>query len=250
MKDNLLYHFFNQFRGKISSNIYIPLVGKANPNHLAFIRNLEKEMEAEKEKSLYVPLSELNVVVFDFETTGFFPEQGDSILSIGAIKFTNGQIDYNETFYSLVQHNEKLSAEIKELTGLDDLELQSAPPIEDVLIKFYQFVQNTPLVAHHASHEKKFLQHANWKAFRKTYIHRIIDTSLLFNIVNQDKKIVSLDDYCALAKVDIKNRHHALGDAITLAKLWKIYIDKLKEMGCYTLHDVYERLALSGRNSL
>ena len=45
MKNNPLYHFFNQFRGKISSSIYIPFLGKADRNHLALLRNLEKEME-------------------------------------------------------------------------------------------------------------------------------------------------------------------------------------------------------------
>lgn len=246
MKDNLLFHFLQQFRGKIASNVYIPLLGKADPNHLAFIRNLEKEMESEIERNLHIPLSELNVVVFDFETTGFFPEKGDSILSIGAIKIINGQIDEQNKFYSLVQNNGFLSEEIRQLTRLDEAELQSAPPLADVLINFYQFVQNAPLVAHHASHEKRFLQDANWKAFKKTYRHRIIDTSLVFSIANKDKAIVSLDDFCALWGIEIQNRHHALGDAILLAKLWQIYVRKLKEMGCCTLNDVYERLAKSG----
>ncbi|MED1673550.1 exonuclease domain-containing protein [Pallidibacillus thermolactis] len=243
MKNNPLYHFFYQFRGKISSSIYIPFLGKADRNHLALLRNLEKEMEVDK--CLDVPLNKLNVVIFDFETTGFYPEKGDSILSIGAIKIINGQMDTNKTFYSLVYNERRLPDEIKQLTGIDESELLSAPPIADVLIQFYQFVQNAPLVAHHANHEKKFLQHANWKTFKKMYSHRIIDTSLVFNIANPDKSIVSLDDYCAICDIQVQNRHHALGDAITLAKLWQIYIQKLKLIGCTTLKDVYEQLAMN-----
>lgn len=140
MKNNPLYHFFNQFRGKISSSIYIPFLGKADRNHLALLRNLEKEMEVDK--CLDVPLNKLNVVIFDFETTGFYPEKGDSILSIGAIKIINGQMDTNKTFYSLVYNERRLPDEIKQLTGIDESELLSAPPIADVLIQFYQFVQN------------------------------------------------------------------------------------------------------------
>jgi DNA polymerase III subunit epsilon len=239
MNDNPLFQFVKLFHGKISSNLYTPLMWKTDPKHLAFLRNLEKELETEK--SLSIPLDELNVVVFDFETTGFFPERGDQILSIGAVKLIKGQM--NETFYSLVHHNESLSPEIKRLTGLDESELQDAPALSEVLIRFYQFVQSDTLVAHHASHEKRFLQHATWKAFKKTYKHRIVDTSFVFNIVTRDKSVVSLDDYCALSGLEIRNRHHALEDAMMTAELWQLYIKKLKGHGCYTLKDVYERLA-------
>ncbi|MCC3358138.1 exonuclease domain-containing protein [Bacillus sp. REN16] len=241
MKDNLLFQFVKQFRGKISSNIYTPLIGKADPKHLAFLRNLEKELETEK--SLYIPLHELNVVVFDFETTGFYPGRGDQILSIGAVKCKNGKMCDGETFYSLVHNNGILSPDIKTLTGLHESDLQAAPDLSEVLISFYQFVQSDTLVAHHASHEKQFLQHANWKAFKKPYQHRIVDTSLVFNIVVPDKNIVSLDDYCTLSGLGIRNRHHALGDAIMTAELWELYIKKLSNEGCCSLKDVYERIA-------
>jgi DNA polymerase-3 subunit epsilon len=241
MNDNPLFQLVKLFHGKISSNIYTPLIGKTDPKQLAFLRNLEKELKIEK--SLYIPLDELNVVVFDFETTGFFPERGDQILSIGAVRIKKGQMNDKETFYSLVHNNESLSPDIKRLTGLDESDLQAAPALSEVLISFYQFLQSDTLVAHHASHEKKFLQHANWKAFKKTHKHRIVDTSLVFNIVDRDKNVVSLDDYCTLSDLEIRNRHHALGDALITAELWQLYIKKLKDHGCYTLKDVYERLA-------
>lgn len=239
MKDNPLLQFVKQFHGKIASNIYMPLIGKTDPKHLAFLRDLEKEIETEK--TLYIPLEQLNVVVFDFETTGFFPDRGDEILSIGAVKVVNGEL--KDTFYSLVYNDHTLSPNIKELTGLNEEELKAASPLKEVLINFYQFVQSDTLVAHHASHEKKFLQHAHWKAFRKPYMHRIVDTSLVFKLAERNEKIASLDDYCNILGVEIRNRHHALGDAVMTAELWLHYIQKLKNVNCYTLKDVYECLA-------
>ena len=241
MNDNPLFQFGKLFQGKISSKIYTPLIGNTDPKQIAFLRSLEKELETEK--SLYIPLDELNVVVFDFETTGFFPEKGDQILSIGAVRIKNGQMSDKEKFYSLVHNNESLSPAIKRLVGLDESDLQAAPALSEVLIRFYQFVQSDTIVAHHASHEKKFLQHATWKSFKKTHKHRIVDTSLVFKIVNRDKDVVSLDDYCTLSGVEIRNRHHALGDAMMTAELWQVYIQKLKDHNCHTLKDVYERLA-------
>ncbi|MEK3885995.1 exonuclease domain-containing protein [Bacillus sp. FSL K6-3431] len=241
MKDNSLLQWIKQFQGKITTMVYTPLLGKPDPKHLAFLRDLAKEMEIEQ--TLYIPLHELNVVVFDFETSGFSPERGDKILSIGAVKSKKGNFKDTETFYSLVHYEGNLSHEIKLLTGLDEADLKEAPTLSAVLIRFYQFVQSDTLVAHHASHEKKFLQHAHWKSFKKPYKHRIVDTSLVFNIANPDRNLVSLEDYCINARVKIRNRHHALGDAIMTAELWQLYIKKLSNEGCYTLNDAYKRLA-------
>lgn len=238
MKDNSFLHFMKQFQMKLSTNVYTPLLGKTDPKHIAFLRNLEKEMEIEK--SLTIPLKDLHVVVFDMETTGFSPEQGDQILSIGAVKMGETA---NDTFYSLVRFDGQLTHAVKELTGLDEAELKTAPSLSDVLIRFYEFVQTDTLVAHHATHEKKFLQHANWKIFRKPYKHRIIDTSLVFKLIDPSLKLVSLDDYCEYFEVEVRERHHALGDAQMTAQLWSKFVCQMNEIQCHTLMDVYDQLA-------
>ena len=43
---------------------------------------------------------------------------------------------------------------------------------------------------------------------------------------------------------EIKNRHHALGDAIMTAQIWRLYIQLAQEMGFVPLYrEVYEYLA-------
>ncbi len=232
--------WMKQVHGKISSSVYGSLIGQTNSQQLAFIRNLEKEME--DEKSLFTPLNELEVVVFDFETTGFAPESGDEILSIGAIK-TNGltiSTNTSDYFYSLVQYDGPLSQEIKNLTGLNEEVLKDAPPLSEVLIKFYQFAQERTLIAHHASHEKKFLQYANRKLYKTTFKHRVVDTSLVFYVAEPQAKLVRLEDYCIYCGIDVKDRHHALSDAKMTAQLWCLYVERLLNTGCNTLSEVYE----------
>src|SRR5690349_19916044 len=51
---------------------------------VAYLRQLQREMRVEE--TLHIPLTELNVIIFDIETTGFYPDKGDQIISIGAIK--------------------------------------------------------------------------------------------------------------------------------------------------------------------
>jgi DNA polymerase-3 subunit epsilon len=230
-----------QVSGKMNSGVYASLQGQSSAQQLAFLRQLEKEMRSEK--VLHTPLDELNVTVFDLETTGFFPDQGDEILSIGAVKMKGGKIQHDETYYSLARCNQKLSLEIKELTGLQDDEMEKSPELSKVLVDFYEFVKGDVLVAHHASHEKKFLQHANWKLFRKKFIHRLVDTSFLYKIAEPNVDLVRLEDFCAHCEIPIQDRHHALGDAKMTAELWSIYTNKIQELGLNCLHDVYERLA-------
>ncbi|MET3729381.1 DNA polymerase-3 subunit epsilon [Fictibacillus halophilus] len=241
MRMNPLIQFMKQVQGKINSSVYASLQGQSSPQHVAFLRQLEKELKVEE--SLTVPLKDLNAVVFDLETTGFFPEQGNQILSIGAVKVKGGEVQQEETFYSLAHCMGELSPEIKELTGIDESDLQHAPQLSKVLVDFYDFARGHVLVAHHASHEKKFLQHYNWKLFRSQFKHRIVDTSFLLKIAEPEANLVRLEDCCEHCNVPVINRHHALGDAKMTAELWSVYVARVQELGIKNLREVYERLS-------
>ncbi|KKI93845.1 exonuclease [Bacillus sp. SA1-12] len=207
---------------------------------VAFLRQLQREMRVEE--TLNIPLTDLNVIVFDIETTGFYPEQGDQIISIGAIKVKGNKINENETFYSLVRSDKLLTDEISQLTGLYDTQLQQAPPLSEVLFQFFQFAQDYTLVAHHANHEKIFLQHASWKLYRAPFKHRLVDMSFLYRIAEPDVKLITLEECCEHNGIPIIGRHHALEDAKLTAQLWSIYVNKLNQRGCESLKDLYERL--------
>ncbi|WP_449539798.1 exonuclease domain-containing protein [Ferdinandcohnia sp. Marseille-Q9671] len=207
----------------------------------AFLRQIQRDLQ--QEDKMTIPLDELCVVVFDIETTGFFPERGDEIISLGAVKVEGGVIRENDLFYSLVFYKNKLPESIQELTGLASEELQNAPPLSQVLIQFFEFAKGNPLVAHHANHEKAFMHAASWKQFRTPFKHRIIDTSFLYRIAEPNVRLTRLEELCEHHQIPVKDRHHALGDAMLTAKLWALYIQKAQELGFRTLRDVYDRLA-------
>lgn len=238
---NDMIQFFRQISGKISSNIYAGIQGQSNPQHISFLRQLQKELK--EQNSLETPLHELRVVVFDIETTGFYPEKGDQVISIGAIKMKGSKIIDQETFYSLVKTNLPLPAEISALTKLTDEELRSAPDATDVFMHFLKFVNKQILVAHHAKHELSFMQKLSLDLFRTRFEHRIIDTSFLVRVSNPSVKSFSLEEACLECGVEIKNRHHALGDAVMTAHIWGYYIEHARRMGFKNLREVYEYIA-------
>jgi DNA polymerase III subunit epsilon len=238
---NDMIRFFKQMSGRLGSNIYAGVQGQTSAQHISFLRQLQKEMK--EKNSLDIPLESLKVVVFDLETTGFFPDRGDSVISIGAIKMIGANIEEEKTFYSLVKSDIPLSEEISTLTGIHDTELATAPEALDVLVQFLQFINSRTLVAHHANHEQAFMQKMTLKLMRTKFEHRIVDTSFLIRLTGPHIKSLSLEEACLQCGVEIKDRHHALGDAKMTAEIWSHYIKKAQEMGFTSLRDVYEQIA-------
>ncbi|MRG87898.1 exonuclease domain-containing protein [Salinibacillus xinjiangensis] len=236
---NQVVQFVKQMSGRLNSNTYTSL---SNPQNIAYIRNLQREMK--KNDVLNIPFDELNVVVFDIETTGFYPYNGDRILTIGAVRMRGEQILEEETFYSAVYNDEGPSEEIEALTGITQEQLRNAPPIHDVLSEFYQFVKSDILVAHHSSHEKHFMKHASWIAMKTNFQHRIIDTSFLTKIVEPQLNLFTLDEYCNHYGINNQLRHHALYDALATAELWSEGIRGVKKLGYVHLNDVYTHIAM------
>lgn len=238
---NDMVQFFRQISGKLGSSIYAGVQGQSNPQNISFLRQLQKEMR--QKDSLESPLHELNVVVFDLETTGFYPERGDQVISIGAVKMTGQQLKRTDTFYSLVKTEVPLSEQISALTNIYEEDLQAAPKASEVFMQFYKFVNNHVLVAHHAKHEQSFMQKLSWDLFKTRFEHRIIDTSFLMRISNPELKSLPLEDVCKECGIEVRNRHHALGDAVMTAEIWSHYLERAQSLGYQTLREVYEYLA-------
>ncbi|GLB58964.1 exonuclease domain-containing protein [Cytobacillus sp. NCCP-133] len=232
--------FVRGIQGKLHSNMFGGLNGQ-NAQHMAFIRQMQRELE--NADSMAIPIRKLNVVVFDIETTGFYPDKGDQIISIGAVKIIGGETCDKDCFYSLVQYDKSLPPKIKELTGLSEGQLVEAPSLADVMIRFFEFVKDMPLVAHHANHEKSFMRHSCWKLFRTPFKHKILDTSFLYKVTEPDKALFRLEELCEHNGIPVIGRHHALGDAKLTAQLWCTLSEKAQNLGCANLKDVYERLA-------
>jgi len=95
------------------------------------------------------------VVVFDFETSGLSPEQGDRAIEIGAVRLVEDQIV--ERFQSLMNAGFRINPFIEDLTGISNTMVQEAPPAAEVMAQFFRFIGDSPLVAHNAAFDGRFL---------------------------------------------------------------------------------------------
>ena len=239
---NDMIRFFRQMTGRLGSNIYAGMPSHSNPQQMSFLRQLQKEMK--QGNSLDCPLEELPVIVFDLETTGFYPEKGDRIISIGAVKVIGSRILEQEVFYSLINHEVPVPPEVLRLTSIDEEELRNAPKTSQVLVEFFNFVGSSVLVAHHAKHEQAFMKKFTSSHLRLNFEHRVIDTSFLIRLFKPVVNSLPLEQICLECGIEVKNRHHALADAIMAARIWALYIKKAQEQGYQNLREVYEYLSL------
>lgn len=229
--------FLQLLRGIQANRVHGGVGGIQNSHQMAYLRHLQKEIN--KESAMNTPLDKLKVVIFDIETTGFSPERGDSILSIGAIKMCGTTIMEEQQFYSLIYHDHDIPEHITKLTGITPDAVLEAPTISNVLLSFFEFVQDSTLVAHHATHERGFMRHACSKFLKTPFKHRIVDTSFLYKLVARDSHNIPLEYLCIRNSIPVVDRHHALGDAKMTAQIWSVYLKKVMELGCETLDDVY-----------
>ena len=89
-------------------------------------------------------------MVVDLETTGGAPD-GGGITEIGAVKVRGGE-ELGE-FATLVNPGEPIPPFITVLTGITQAMLVPAPPIEQVLPSFLEFIAGAVLVAHNAPYD-------------------------------------------------------------------------------------------------
>ena len=103
-------------------------------------------------------LSELTYTVFDTETTGLEPSNGDEIIQIGAARIVNNRLLRQETFNQIVDPEIPLKPESIPIHGITEDMVRGQPNIDVVLPAFHEFCEDTVLIAHNAAFDMRFLQ--------------------------------------------------------------------------------------------
>jgi len=185
------------------------------------------------------PLSLLSFTVFDTETTGLNPSQGDEIIQIGAIRVVNGRLLRQEAFEQLVDPGRDIPAESIPIHGITPDMVQGKPPIGEVLPAFHAFAQDTVLVAHNAAFDMKFLQ-LKEASTGLSFHQPVLDTLLLSAVAHPNQESHRLEAIAGRFNITVLGRHTALGDAIVTAEVLLRLIPLLQEKGIHTLREARE----------
>ena len=184
-------------------------------------------------------LVELAYTVFDTETTGLAPSQGDKIIQVGATRIVAGKLRREESFEQLVDPRRTLPEAGIAIHGITPDMLAGRPTIEAVLPAFHAFAQDTVLVAHNAAFDMRFLQ-LEEEATGVVFDQPVLDTLLLSAVVHPNQPSHSLEEIAARFDVTVLGRHTALGDAIVTAEVFLKMLPLLAERGIHTLAQARE----------
>ncbi|WP_296491739.1 exonuclease domain-containing protein [Rhodoferax sp.] len=184
-------------------------------------------------------LSELSFTVFDTETTGLNPSEGDEIIQIGAARIVNSKLLRQESFEQLVNPGRLIPAATIPIHGITQDMVKGKPPITEVLPAFYTFAQDTVLVAHNAAFDMKFLQ-LQERHTGLVFNHPVLDTLLLSAVVHPNQESHRLEAIAERFNITVLGRHTALGDAFVTAEVWLRLLPLLQAMGITTLRQARE----------
>jgi DNA polymerase-3 subunit epsilon len=179
-------------------------------------------------------LSELSYTVFDTETTGLDPSQGDEIIAIGAARIINGRLLSEETFDQLIDPRRALSQASIAVHGITPERLVGQPTIEAVLPRFRRFVEDTVLVGHNAAFDMRFLQLKEAQT-GVVFDQPVLDTLLLSAVIHPSQESHSLEAIAQRLGVEIVHRHTALGDAVATGEVFLRMLPLLAAAGIDTL---------------
>lgn len=159
-----------------------------------------------------LPLYATTFVVVDLETTGGAPD-GGGITEIGAVKVRGGE--ELGVLATLVNPGVPIPPFITVLTGITQAMLLPAPPIEQVLPSFLEFVTDAVLVAHNAPYDVGFLKAACAKHGYHWPNPRVLDTAALARRVLTRDEVPNrkLGTLAAYFRTATQPTHRALDDA-------------------------------------
>jgi DNA polymerase-3 subunit epsilon len=160
-------------------------------------------------------------IIFDTETTGLDPYQGDRLVEIGCVEIVNG-FPTGKSFHKYLNPERDVPEGAFKVHGLSREFLMDKPLFAEVVDEFIEFIGDAPLVAHNAMFDLGFINAELERAKKPIVLRdRLVDTLMLARrrFPGGGNK---LDDLCVRYNIDLSRRtkHGALLDAELLAEVY------------------------------
>src|SRR5881396_3597842 len=155
-------------------------------------------------------------VTFDLETTDKDVDVCE-VVEIGAVRVVDGEIV--DRFHTLVKPYRPITAGATKVHGYSDVAVQDAPPFPEVWPAFRAFIGDDVLIAHNG-------QHFDIPVLRRLAAGREgVDTLVFYDTLplvrSLSRDSAKLEDLALRFGIDAGRAHHALDDAVTLARVYR-----------------------------
>jgi len=163
----------------------------------------------------------LREIVFDTETTGFYPDKGDRLVEIGAVELVD-HVQTGVTFHEYINPERDVPEEVVKVHGLTYDFLKDYPTFDKIADKWIDFVGDAKLVAHNATFDMNFVNYELKQLCKPEFDdERVIDTLEIAKRLFPGRHN-NLDALCKRFNIDNSARtfHGALLDAQLLAEVY------------------------------
>lgn len=174
------------------------------------------------------PLSALDAVVLDTETTGLDARTA-RIVQIGAVRVHGTRIDLSDTYETLVNPGIPIPPETTKVHGITDQHVASAPHFVQAEQPFQNFIGHSILIGHTLTFDLAMLKREYELADKPWRAPRMLDVRWLARLASPTLAHYDLDGLCAWLSIPIEGRHTALGDAIATAKVYAALVPLLRQ---------------------
>lgn len=161
-------------------------------------------------------------MAIDLETTGLSASR-DAIIEIGAVRFDRERTI--DEFHTLVNPGRELPQFIRDLTGITQEQVDSAPSFPMVADRLRRFMSGATPVAHNASFDLGFLRQNGVDAGS-----RFCDTFELAYLVRPAARGYSLPQLAKQLSVNPGRSHRALDDARTARDVFLALLGELAQL--------------------
>lgn len=182
------------------------------------------------------PISEIEFLAVDFETTGLDPKK-DGIITIGVVPFTLNRICLNRAKHWTVRPKQKLEEESVVIHGITHNDILGAPDFAEVIDEVLDVLSGKIMVVHYRRIEREFLDQALKARINEGIIFPVLDTlqiesdlqnriagGLWNKLKGKKPGSVRLGKSRTRYGLPVYTPHHALTDAIATAELLQAQI--------------------------
>jgi DNA polymerase-3 subunit epsilon len=160
-------------------------------------------------------------VLFDTETTGLNPTQGDRVIEVAALELVN-DLPTGQQFHTLIDPERDVPEEATRIHGFTSAQLAGKPRFADIAQDLLSFLGDGMLIAHNAPFDFGFLN----AEFARLTMPPLDPTRMIDSLALARTRFPgmpnSLDALCRRFEIDLSARtsHNALLDCRLLAEVY------------------------------
>ncbi len=208
------------------------------------------------DSTIGAPLLSLDAIVIDTETTGLDPRKA-RVIELAGVQLRGGKLIEGASFRQLLRpSDESIPAETTRIHGIDDAKVAGSPQFAEVWPGFNAFLGQGVVVGHSVGFDLAVLKRECDLAGLPWIRPRTLDTRLLAQIAEPELAGYALEILAAWLGIEAFDRHSALGDANTTARVFLALLPKLRahrirtiaeaERACLALTSVLDDQARAG----